>query len=255
MANKTISNAQLTPGRFFYVKGQVGFSRIGRHTNQSELDKFNQGRKFKVDNPITELTIYNAEVLYGDANNPTVEELYAAESLYTSSKKEYTGKCYSPVNKTKNLPAVKVQRPDDPTKYDDYDLQGKELAQGLDVVVGMRVFKGNGNNGVSLDHVIVMGELKLRSSGDNGAAKSALAKFGITFTNEPSPLGEGNVTEVADTSEDDGIDEGAGEPAATSNPFVNNANAAAQATQQAAPAPAASSNPFNIGAGVKRQYT
>lgn len=256
---KTISNAQLTPGKFVYVKGKVGYSRIGRQTNDEELKRFNQGRKFEQKTPITQLTIYDAEVICDNPNSPSVEELYVMESLYTSSKKEYTGKCYNPVNKTKNLPAVKVQSAADRTKYDDYDMGGRELAQGTDVVIGMRTFKGNGNNGISLDHIIVMGELKLRPMSDNGAAKSALAKFGITFTNEPSPLNNETVAEAGtpeDGEDDTAVDDGA--PAPTANPFANNAPAAAPA-QTANPfanaAPATSNNPFNnVGAGTKRQY-
>lgn len=262
MANKTISNSQLTPGIFVYVRGKVGFSRIGRQTNEAELAQYNQGRKFQQKTPITQLTIYDAEVLCTNPNTPTIEEQYVMESLYTSSKKEYTGKSYNPVNKTRNLPAVKVQSATDSKKYDDYDLRGRELAQGTEVVVGMRTFKGDGNNGISLDHVIVMGELKLRSTGDNGAAKSALARFGITFTNEPSPLGDSDVTEVPDTVADSGNDFGA--PAETSTPFANN-TAAQQEPPQEAGTPndgassnpfnnAAASNPFNVGAGAKRQY-
>lgn len=259
MANKTITNAQLTPGKFVYVKGKVGYSRIGRQTNDEELERFNQGRKFKQTTPITQLTIYDAEVICDNPNSPSVEELYVMESLYTSSKKEYTGKCYNPVNKTKFLPTVKVQNAADPSKYDDYDMNKRELAQGLDVVIGMRTFKGNGNNGISLDHVIVMGELKLRPAGDSGAAKSALAKFGITFTNEPSPLNSETVAEEG--SPENGEPEDAGDygaPAQTANPFANNAPAAAPA-QTANPfanaAPATSNNPFNnVGAGTKRQY-
>lgn len=246
---KTIKNNQLTPGTFYYVMGKIGYSRIGRQTNQSELDKYNKGKTWTQNTPITQLTIYDAQVVYADANNPTIEEQFAEECLYTSSKKEYTGQCFSPINKTKNLPLVKVKNPNDEKRFDDYDLQGRELAQGVEVVVGMRVFEGKGNKGVSLDHVIVTGDLKLRAPGNGGAAqKSALERFGITFSNEPSPFQDADVETVADTIEDDGDDAGA--PAETANPFVAN-NAASAATPAEKSAPAPSNNPFT----AKRQYT
>ena len=112
----------------------------------------------------------------------------------------------------------------------------------------MRVFEGKGNKGVSLDHVIVTGDLKLRAPGSSAATQSALDRFGITFSNEPSPLQDTEVETVADTIEDDGNDAGA--PAETANPFVaNNAASAAAPAEKSAPAP--SNNPFT----AKRQYT
>lgn len=243
MAKKTIQNNQLTPGAFYYVQGKVAFSRVGRPTNETELENYNKGRQYQIKNPFTQLTIYDAKVLFADAKKPTLEEQYAQECLYRSSKKEYTGDCFNGINKTKNLPAVRVKN-ESTGEYDIFEMAGKELAQGLDVVVGMRVFKGNGNNGVSLDHILVMGDIKFRQT-DNAAAKSALERFGIVFSNNPSPIQAEDVEEVPDVTEDDGSGADYDAPVETSNPFANNTAAADEE-------PVASDNPF--GAGAKRKY-
>lgn len=179
---KTIQNQQLTPGNIFLVRGQVGFSRLSRQTTDEERAKDNTRRTHKVDKNYTNITIYNATVLAKDPQNPTLEERYAAESCYNSSRADdYPGLNYSAMNKSPKLPAIYVLRDEkNPGVYDPITLEG-ELQKGTDVTLALRVFQGQGNNGISLDSVFINQE-SFQYYGNNANLKNALAEYGITFS-------------------------------------------------------------------------
>lgn len=238
MAKRTITNAQLTPDSIFLVRGNIGFSRVSRLCTDEERARDNARRVHKVERNYTSISLYNASVLAKDSANPTLEERYAAECLYRSSSTNYPGNNFSAMNKSHNLPKVGVFNPAT-NSYDEIKLEG-ELAAGLDVTVVMRVFKGQGNNGVSLDTVLVNEPVKYYQ----GSSKIAneMKERGIVFNALPAaPTAES--TPGIETI-DDGNDNFAPAP-----------NAFAPATPAAAPAPA--DNPFSSYSGFgpgARQY-
>ena len=181
MATKrTIKNDQLTPGKFYFIRGNVTFSRVGKLTDDAERIRYNANRKHPIEKNYTTISICNARVLAKDPKAPTIEELYAKECLYTSSNPNHTGNCFSAVNKSSILPEIRVLN-ESTGQYDKYNLKGRELAAGLDVIVGMRVFAGKGNTGVSLDHVIVCEPIKLYEKSSD-AANAALEQLKIVFS-------------------------------------------------------------------------
>lgn len=181
---RTVNNNQLTPGNVFFVRGIVGFSRISRQTTDEERTKDNLRRVHKIDKNYTTISIYNAQVLARNPQQPTFEERYGLESCYNSSKAaDYPGLNYTAMNKSQFLPKVGVlEQGSDPNNhpaYKEIQLEG-ELQKGTDVTLVMRVFAGQGNNGVSLDTVLI-NQTDFQYYGNNANVKNALADYGITF--------------------------------------------------------------------------
>lgn len=249
---KTISNHQLTPDATYLVRGKVSFCRISRHTTDKEREAANQRRMHPIDKNYTTVSLYNATVLARDPANPTIEEQYAAECLYRSSSPDNPGANFSALNKSRNLPKVGVidPLPGNPNNYKEIVPTG-ELAKGLDVTLVMRVFKGQGNNGVSLDRVLVNEPVRYYGNSD-AAVDQGLASFGITFqamppeqkpAQEPEPPAEENPADVQAPPAPEMSNAFSAAPIA---PAAQPAAAPAAApAQQPAPAPAPAENPFS----------
>lgn len=259
---KTIHSSKLTPNQTYLVRGKVGFSRITRHTTDEERAEANKRRMHPMNNNYTSLSIYDAQVLCKDPSQPTIEEQYAAESLYKSSSPKYPGNNFSAINQTKNLPIVGVltPTPETPNNYVETKLEN-ELASGLDVTLVMRVYKGQGsNNGVSLDRVLV--NEPIRYYGGNSEVDKTLAGFGITFQAMAPAKKEETAASTAPAQETTAATAPTEQQPAPAQPVDNNAFAAAPASQPQAQ-PAATDNPFSsygaapnnmvFGAGT-RQY-
>lgn len=182
---RTVTNNQLTPGNVFFVRGQVGFSRISRQTTDEERAKENLRRMHKIDKNYTTISIYNAQVLAKNPQAPTLEERYGLESCYNSSRSaDYPGLNYTAMNKSQFLPKIGVlEQGSDPNNHPSYkeiQLDG-ELQKGTDVTLVIRVFAGQGNNGVSLDTVLI-NQTDFQYYGNNANVQNALNDYGITFT-------------------------------------------------------------------------
>ena len=234
----------LTPDTTYLLRGKVAYSRVSRHTTDEERIKDNQRRTYKIDKNYTNITIYDVSILCKDPQKPTIEEQYAAECLYKSHVDKYTGKSFSALNKSENLPKVGVIN--DKGEYDSVKLQG-ELAQGLDVTIVMRVFKGKNsmNNGVSLDTILVNEPLRYFS---NNVVEKDLEARGIIFHDEKP---------MEAPKDDKPVEDPQAEPQADANPFAANTAAPAaetQATEKPAETSApAEDSPF-VSLGNKRQY-
>lgn len=236
MSNRTITTNQLTPGRIFLVRGKVGFSRLTSRIEGEELQQDIQRRRSKgwlpIEKPYTTITINQAEVIVKDRNNIQPEEQYAIESLYTSSSQRgQGGYSYTANNKgTRALPYIAVTRAGTQGVVDQIQPEG-ELANGLDVTLVMRVFKGKPNMGVSLDGVIVNEPIRYF---DNTRAGDGLDGFGITF----NPLAPGTLPTAAETDNSHSAEQ----PAYAGHedlPFVSEgAGAAANTAAPVTPAPA-----------------
>lgn len=187
---RTIMNKQLTPGNVFFVRGQVGFSRISRQTTDEEREKDNLNKTYKIDKNYTTISIYNAQVLAKNPQAPTLEERYGLEGCYNSSRPaDYPGLNYTALNKSQFLPKIGVlEQGSDPNNHPSYkeiQLDG-ELQKGTDVTLVIRVFGGQGgNNGISLDTVLI-NQSDFQYYGNNANVQNALNDYGITF-NAMSP--------------------------------------------------------------------
>lgn len=181
--SKTISVNSLEPDSTYLVRGKITFSRVSRQTTDDERAKANSQRKHPIDKNYTTVSICNAQILAKNPNDPTLAERYAAECLYQSSSPDNPGNNFTAMNKSHNLPRVAVVDPNSPNTYNEIALEG-ELAAGLDVTLVMRVFKGAGNNGVSLDRVLVNEPIRYYQGFDKTVAEK-LSDFGITYNTMP----------------------------------------------------------------------
>ncbi len=228
----SINTNQLQNGATFLVRGKVGFSRITRKTTDQERAAANQRRaataqatgkpSYPIDKNYTQLTIYDATVIAKDPSNPTIEEKYAAEHLYTSKADGYTGQCYNAINKGNTLPSV--SRLVAPNVYQPI-VPENELARGLDVTMVLRVFGGRAgmNNGVTLDRVLVNEQVvRYRDGFSDQVTNNLKNAYGITFMEPEKPL-DNSANDEAEASAapvDDGSDAAPVAPNAFSAPNV-----------------------------------
>lgn len=252
-----INTNQLTPGNVFLVRGLIGFSRLSRHTTDEERFKENERRIHKIDKNYTTATIYNAQVLAQNPQAPTIEEQYGLGALYASNKpQDYPGNNFTARNKSSMLPRVyKLKEGADPVTKPDYQeiqLEG-ELQKGTDVTLVLRVFDGQGNNGISLDTVLI-NQTDFQYYGNNAAVQNALAAFGIVTTELPADARHQVNTSVPNQTTDTG-NTVAEQPAPTmvETPFGSFAQAPIQNSTQAAPDVTAAP-PIQFGAGPNRTY-
>ena len=184
---KTIRTNQLTPGNTYLVGGRIAFARLARQTTDEERARDNERRRqaspkaIAVERNYTTATIYAAEVYCTDPNNPTLEERYASECMYISkSKKNYTGSCFTGMNKGDYLPRIYLKDPAT-GQFNEITLE-KELANDLHVTLVMKVFPGlNGNNGVSLESVLVDDPEGIKYYEPNSDITNNLAARGIVL--------------------------------------------------------------------------
>lgn len=170
--------------------------------------------------------------------SPEVEKLakqFISDRLFQNKDGEW---CYDAISKSPILPTVLVRDPDDNAKVYEKQVNCKfiastgkyeaanadaeskrlegELKTGLNVTIELRIFGSpKGNNGVSLDRVIVNDRLELFKPVGNRSYDSGLEVLGITDvtpppTNEQVSYSEPPITEINDI----------GEPDATADPFA-----------------------------------
>lgn len=162
MANYKVTASQIRPNQIIYVRGRLTFSRIASKIEGEELAKMNerkkaQGRKDITEKPHTTATICNAQVVPANPAGLTPEEIFIAERMGMSTKNPENGNYCTSINKGNSLP--KVMQLVSEGKYKEVRVE-RELANGLDVTLVIRTFKGNPNNGTALDGIFVNEEIR-----------------------------------------------------------------------------------------------
>lgn len=263
MANYAISASQLTEGSTVHVRGKLAYGRLTRLIEGAELAASDQ-RKVQngmnaVGKPHTTATIIGAEVVYADPDNPTTEEKFVAERRYASKKNPDTGANYSIDSKGNNLPIIAVPSETNPGTYEQ-DTSGRELAQGLDVTLALRVYKPKNfaNRGLALDQVIVHETPRYYSAG--GVDTADLKARGIVFNTPPRPMQASEVTPVGEAQPDpvgtdveDGLSFPSPQPTAAPAPQQQTAQPAAPQEQAPAPQAAPQSAPHAQQAAPSQQ--
>ncbi len=148
----TINKDYLTAGGQFLVRGNVGFCRIARQTTDREREEVNARRERKQTGNFPTLSIYNAQVLARDPQNPSFEEQCGAKSMYLSSCADFPGNNFCAFNTTAVLPGVSMCSKDG--RYHDVVLTS-ELPQGLDVTIVMRVSEKEGKTDMNIERVLI----------------------------------------------------------------------------------------------------
>lgn len=181
MNNRTVNLNQIQPSNYF-VKGKLSFSRLTKKIEGDELIKDQQRRNamgfISIDKPYTTATIHDAAIMQINPAQKSPAEIYGEESFYHSKNK--SGYTFTGNNKSSSLPWIGVSS--DGGKTVDQIIPEGELANDLNVILVMRIFKGKMNNGQSLDGVIVLDPIKYYT----GTTQN-LAQYGITF-NPATPI-------------------------------------------------------------------
>lgn len=186
--NRTVSANQLADNTTFLIRGRVLYSRIRSQVAGEELARQNQramqqGRQPR-NRPYTTLSICQAEVVRANPNAPMMnpEEIFATESLYTSTTQPNNGLCYSADNTGNYLPRLCVQEGSMVTELSADEIHG-ELDNGLLVTMVMRVYNsGKPNKGITLDTIIVNEPIRFYQ----GGAAANLEKYGLTVNLQPN---------------------------------------------------------------------
>lgn len=195
-----LNTNDLEPNSIFMIRGKVSFSRITRFMTPEEFNAENQrrvqGGRITLQTPIAHITLSQCCVICNDPNNKTTNEMFAEQKLYARPTAPETGYNYTAQQTGQftnlpdgrqvavgTLPSVWIQ--DGTGNFQQIKPEG-ELANGLDVIVVMRVYKSRSkpNNGVSFDRILVMEPIRYYSGNPNLFAD--LAKYGLTFNADPS---------------------------------------------------------------------
>ncbi|WP_424863061.1 hypothetical protein [Streptomyces sp. MMS24-I29] len=191
MANYSVSASQLTEGSHVLIRGKLAYGRLTRPIEGAELEASDQ-RKIQngmspVGKPHTTATLTEAEVVFADPANPTTEEIFVSERRYASQKNPQSGPNYSIDSKGTTLPITAIPSDKGDGTFDQ-DTSGRELAQGLDVTLVLRVYKPKNfaNRGLALDQVIVNETPRYYNAGS--VATSELAARGIVFNTPPTAM-------------------------------------------------------------------
>lgn len=229
----------LTPGRQIYIRGKIRYSRITRLIQGEELTRSDarrvQNGMSAVGKPHLSISLTEPAVQYEDPKQPTYEDNFVNERFFTSKKNPELGPQYSIDPKGTDLPIIAIS--DDNGGYTQ-DTSGRELAQGLDVTILLRVYKPKSHPkcGLALEMVIVNEPVRYYSAG--GPDLSSLAARGITFSTQPRKISASEANPSGDVPEIDGDDEGYDLPQPQAAPAAGYPNQDQQAPAQQAPAAA-----------------
>lgn len=176
------------------VRGKVSYSHISRLVDGEELRKDNERRRsnnrVQMTRPYSALTITDP-VIVDDGTVPDIIKQLINERI--SSRQNQDGsfsRVWYGTSKSPTLPEVAysaeagVELAGKGLSSRDCPLPG-ELANGLDVTIGVKFFTGNMRPGMGMDYVLVNEPVRYYSG---SAIAQALAAQGVTYT-APAPTG------------------------------------------------------------------
>lgn len=197
---KQFTAEKLTEGAILMVRGKIAYARLTKLIEGADLVAVNQRKALNkmspVNTPHVTCALTQPQVIYTDPSNPTYDEQFIAERFYISLKNPSAGPMYSIDSKGKNLPTIAIPSDKGDGSYDQ-DKSARELANGLDVTLVLRVYKpkAHAKHGMAIEQVVVNEPVRYYSGGN--AATEALAARGIVFnappvavapSNEPAPV-------------------------------------------------------------------
>lgn len=155
MATK-ISNSQLVPNKTVIVSGEITFSHVTKKIEGEELRKRDASSRYPHTRPYTTLTLANCKILPEDASgNLSINEQYIMGKMFVSKTHPERNWNLNIENKGNSLPTIFQRSVKDGVTVADQIIPKGELASGLKVTIGIRIFKGNPNCGASLDTIMV----------------------------------------------------------------------------------------------------
>lgn len=196
MSENKIKADQLTPGTTAVVRGEVSFSRItspysGQELQQRVADQQQRGIKYPVKTEHTSISLVNAEVVFADPQNPTVEEMYIHQKMYTAKSGKNQGKTtFTHDDKSNSLPPVMEHILDEQGNKTGQIQQIQpegELANGLQVILVLNFFASGDNENRGTGLVYILSDEPIRYYSSPTADAPAMAAMGITIAGGITP--------------------------------------------------------------------
>lgn len=177
-----IQPTQLQENSIILVKGKVNFSRVMSKFEGKELlkrehaNKTRNPRYIEKTEPYGTITISDAEIIPEVPGNLNINEQYIAQKFYkTATSNSYR---YSKDITGKFLPFI-AEKKENSNGYREVVNPEGELANDLEVILILRVFKPKNfnNKSISLQGILIEGKVQYYES--NANLKRALAARGI----------------------------------------------------------------------------
>lgn len=192
MGQRTIRNNQLTPDTFVLVRGNIEYSRLTRPIDGDELEKDKRRRAqmggIPIDKPYTTVTLTNARIVPLNPGKKSIEETYVEERFYRKASDPADAPLHYAINNKSPYPNQFYQAdPGEITKGEQIYPE-HELANGLDVLLILRVFSANGfaQKGIGLHSIVLQEPLRYYMNDQSRALEAA----GIQLRRQPNPNGE-----------------------------------------------------------------
>lgn len=190
-SNHTVNESQLEVNKFILVRGNIEYSRLVHKIEGEELEK-DKKRKLQagmipVEKPYTTVQLTNARIIpMSPTGQKSLEETFVEERFY-KRKNDPAGAPmhYSIVNKSE-YDNLFYQAVDGKTTEGDQIYPTHELANGLDVLLILRVFQSKSNFGrksIALHSIIIEEPVRYYV----GANTAALQEAGIILRDTPKP--------------------------------------------------------------------
>lgn len=153
-------SANIKPRTKILVRGQVTFSRISNKIDGDELERANKFTKFPSKDPYFKMTIEIMDADPKDAvifdradSSETYLAAYVGSRFYASKKEEQKGKTYFTCQSKGS--EIRVYKKDDEGKLHKVELNGNELATGVNVELELNYFETKFGAGTGLNAVVI----------------------------------------------------------------------------------------------------
>lgn len=161
----------IKPRTKILVRGQVTFSRISNKIDGDELERANRFTKFPSKDPYFKMTIEIMDADPKDAvifdradSSETYLAAYVGSRFYASKKEEQKGKTYFTCQSKGS--EIRVYKKDDDGKLHKVELNGNELASGVNVELELNYFETKFGAGTGLNAVVICDkEIKIYEGG------------------------------------------------------------------------------------------
>lgn len=174
------------------IRGKVSYSHISKMVDGTELANTNQRRLANgltpYDKPYSALTIQDAYIVDDGTLNPTVKAVLEERFGNKTNPDGTISKVWYGTSKSPTLPPVAygAEAGNDAGKgIADKDVPlTAELATGLDVTIGVKIYKGKIGTGLGMDYVLVNEPIRYYTA---SGIQKALEQQGLTYA---APTGE-----------------------------------------------------------------
>lgn len=199
-------SANIKPRTKILVRGQVSFSRIANKIAGAELERANTFTKFPSKDPYFKMTIEITDATPQDAlifdkadQSETYLAAYVGSRFYTSKKEELKGKTFFTCQSKGS--EIRVYKKDDEGKLHKVELNGNELASGVNVELELNYFETKFGAGTGLNAVVICDKEIKVYEGSAGVKGYEVADDAVIS------LSPRAVRAVADVAAADGVNE------------------------------------------------